>query len=66
MQMYGKDFGIPNIKQYLTVCSIQKLYFQSKKEPSKIWNCRFFAIYLHRGWDERIVLKVQNFLMFNF
>ena len=23
-QMYGKDFGIPNIKQYLTVCSIKK------------------------------------------
>ena len=22
--MYGKDFGIPNIKQYLTVCSIKK------------------------------------------
>lgn len=40
--MYGKDFGIPNIRQYLTVCSI-------KKKPSRIWNCRFFAIYLqHR------------------
>ena len=25
MQMYGKDFGIPNIKQYLTVCSIPSL-----------------------------------------
>ena len=24
-QMYGKDFGIPNIKQYLTVCSIPSL-----------------------------------------
>ena len=24
MQMYGKNFGIPNIKQYLTVCSIKK------------------------------------------
>ena len=23
--MYGKDFGIPNIKQYLTVCSIPSL-----------------------------------------
>ena len=28
MQMYGKDFGIPNIKQYLTVCSIKKKNLQ--------------------------------------
>ena len=28
MQMYRKDFGIPNIKQYLTVCSIKKKTFK--------------------------------------
>ena len=37
-----------------------------KKSFSIFWILTFFAIYLHRGWDERMVLKVQIFLMFHF
>ena len=42
MQMYRKDFGIPNIKQYLTVCSIKKKKTFKDLELSNVFH--IFAV----------------------